>query len=241
MMSMLGKNIVFGMGLLILQFSNSVSAQNYQVDLALPDSEPVVGTTKTELVGSMGQDYAAILNADSTISHQIMSSDRAYNGFYRGLFACVSPDSKAYYPEGSGYLDSKSLSKTSWVAVTAAGKPVISDQNVLKDGLKVGLPYEPAALLPVVPQEGMNYEVADNYLTNLKKVAAGRLDVAVLPLSSIDVFLDKDKSLQSAVSYDPDKPLAVVSDAIMCHDSEAGRAVLEKVNTAIQAAGIGSK
>jgi hypothetical protein len=96
-------------------------------------------------------------------------------------------------------------------------------------GKKVGIAYEPDALLPVVPQTGVNYKVNGDFTLNLMKLAAGRLDAVVLPAVGLDEIFASDPKL-SGLAYDATSPLASVPDALMCHDSERGREVLAIVN-----------
>ena len=203
----------------------------YEVDIIMPDTPEILGDSKDQLEGSSGRVMKAVLDViGDKVSHKITDSARAYNAFYKESFACVVPDSKDYYEAGSGYVDSNPIHETVWVAVTQKGTSVTSQDQLL--GKTVGIAYEADALLPVVPQEGVKYQVNDDFKLNLKKLAAGRLDVAVLPLGGLEKMIASDSSL-SNLHFDASQPLATIGDALMCHDTPRGQEVLKLFNDAL--------
>ena len=207
----------------------------FEADLILPDSPFNVGEAGVDISkGSYGRIAQAVIDKTG-ISHKVVGTNRAYNAFYAGKYGCVSPDSKLYYGEDAKYLDSASYNVSNWLVITQQDSAVIGNKEQLA-GKKVGLTYQPDALLPVVPQSGVKYEVKDDNILNLKKLVAGRLDAVVMDESALNVILGVDPAF-SKLTYDVNQPIAKVPDAFMCHDTPEGRALLDKINTALQEIG----
>ncbi len=217
----------------VFLFQGVSLAHAYELDLIMPDTPEILGNSTDGMDGKSGRVLKVIFEkSGGKISHKIASSAHAYNSFYQEKYACVAPDSKLYYEKDAKYLDSTPFHLTKWVSVYRKDGTKIVSKEDLK-GKRVGIAYNADALLPVVPQSGVDYKVNDDFKLNLKKLAAGRLDAVVLPAADLAEILASDASLAN-LTFDDKSPLAAVPDALMCHDSERGREVLAIVNKILE-------
>jgi len=226
--------IIFIVPALSIFYSSAYSAPPIKEDIAIADAPHVVGDDKTSLDGgSFGEIYQAVLDtADQTFSYQIANAQRVYKGFYKGVYTCVAPDSSIFYPDDGRFIDTLALTKTDWVAITTKGMPLITDKAHLM-GKSVGIPFEVEALVPVVPQTGVHYEISADFDVIVRKVSAGRLDVGVMPLGALEGVIGQSQQALN-IDFDRTKPIEVTHEGIMCHNSPRGTEIVKSLNRAIR-------
>ena len=216
--------------------SPAAAASSKDLDIALSGSSIVTGESEEKLDGPYGRVFKAIRDAvDMAIDAKVLPPGRAYKGFYREWFNCVFPDSANYYASDKSYIDSKPIDMVSWLAITSKDTTVIDDKTALV-GQRVGLVYEPDALLPVLPDGEAEYAVGRNETINIRKLRRGRLDAVVMPASNLRTILGAHPEWDS-LSYDSDRPIAETPAAIMCHDTPKGRELVAAINAGIEAVG----
>ncbi len=211
---------------------STAHAEPYEADLAIPEITENSEKLDGKLDGYHGRIVKQVIEK-ADLSFKTAPPTHAYNAFYDKKFLCITPDSRMYYGENSGFIDSAPFSSVNWVVVQRKGSSIISSAKELT-GLKVGMFYPPEEIASVVPQKGVSYDVKANLTVNLLKVAFKRVDVAVLPETGLQDLIDGNGNLKNlSITLSP--PLATVPEAIMCHDNAAGRAILKDVNGALKA------
>lgn len=201
-------------------------------DIVLPMNAENFGRSWERLDGPAGRIMSAVVQiTNNQLTYQIHSPSHSFKAFLEGRYTCVSPDAKAYYDASYEFIESAPFRETNWVVVYDQNRPPIVDVDDLK-GKKVGLLYDPETLRAVVPQDGVVYDVYGDLVTNLRKLERGRLDAVVVPKLGLQLYLHKRQDL-GALTFNPDRPLAIVQDRVLCHNTPRGREVIEIVNQAL--------
>ncbi|MDV7338043.1 hypothetical protein RYZ26_00450 [Terasakiella sp. A23] len=217
---------------LVLLMTSQAQAQEYDFDLIIPLNPENFGDSTEQLEGPTGQVIAKVLrHSEPPISYRYSSPTHGYGAFFKGKYACVTPDAAVYHDPEKGYIESLPIHDTHWVAVYHKDTPKILQKNDLL-GKTVGLIYRQHTMGDVIPQVGAKYEFQPDIKINLKKLVRKRMDALVVPLLGLDTALATDPSF-SQLSYTSTPPLATIPDRIMCHDTKRGREVIEIVNKVI--------
>lgn len=214
--------------------AGKVHAQSlYEADIVIPSIIENSLQKNRVLDGEHGEVVQSILDYHKGgLTHRVMAPSHAFQAFYDGKFACVTPDTRLYYEEGSPYIDSEALSSTKWVIVQRQGdNPILVKSDLT--GKLVGTFYPADEIASIVPQEGVRYDVYADIKTNLIKVAMKRIDLAILPHRGIAEMISAHEEL-SGLSIDTSPPMATVHEGIMCHNDETGQKIIQKVNEALQ-------
>lgn len=215
-----------------LFLSYEVVADDYDYDLVIPLNPENFGDSTEQLDGPTGKVIGAIINASKReISSRYASPSHGYNAFFKGKYACVTPDSSIYHDPKKNFIDSLPIHDTIWVSVYRKDGPAIKTKTDLM-GKTVGLIYREDTMGAVIPPKGAIYDFFGDLDINLKKLVRGRIDALVVPVLGLNTALSKDPSYQK-LTYDADIPLAIIPDRVMCHDTKRGREIIAIVNRAI--------
>ncbi|NVJ91247.1 MAG: hypothetical protein HWE34_06295 [Methylocystaceae bacterium] len=206
--------------------------QDVGFDLVIPMNPENFGSSQKQLEGPTGHIIEAVLRlSGNEISYRISTPSHGYNGFYKNRYTCVAPDSKVYYEYHNDFIESLPIHDTHWVSVyRRTGKKVVTKEDMA--GLKVGIIYQEQALRSVIPKSGVIYDYHTDIFMHLKKLAIGRLDAVVVTDSNLQKVLSSNGEF-SDLTFDPSRPLAVIPDRVMCHDTPRGHKVIELVNKAL--------
>lgn len=201
-------------------------------DIVLPMNAENFGPSWERLDGPAGRTISAVIQTtNSQLRYQIHSASHSFKAFLEGRYPCISPDSGSYYDSDYDFIESLPFRETRWVAVHRKDRAPIIKPDDLR-GKRVGLLYSPHVLQGVVPQKGAVYDVYGDLATNLRKLEKGRLDAVVTPQIGLHYYLQKNREL-GELTFDPDQPIAVVQDRVVCHDTTRGQEVISLVNEAL--------
>ncbi|SCA55058.1 exported hypothetical protein [Candidatus Terasakiella magnetica] len=219
---------------LLICSNGSRADSEYYADLSIPLVEEISLNLDKKFDGYHGKIVKQILDQyPDKISFNLTSPKHAYEAFYKGRYSCVTPDSKSYYDLPNDFVDSTALSSVDWVIVQRKGtKPILSKKDLI--GLSVGSFYAPEEIASIVPQEGVVYDVIPNHSTILRKVAARRNDIAILPQVGLTKLIAKREELKD-LTFEISPKIATVAEAIMCHDTKRGREIIKLVNQGLKA------
>ena len=207
-------------------------AKSHADDIVLPMTAENFGRSWERLDGPAGRIISAVVQVtNNQLTYQIHSPSHSFKAFLEGRYTCVSPDAKIYYDASYDFIESEPFRETEWVVVSHQNKPPIDAAEDLK-GKRVGLLYDPEILRTVVPQEGVVYDVYGNLATNLRKLEKGRLDAVIVPKLGLQLYVQKTRDL-GPLTFDPDRPLAIIQDRVLCHNTPRGQEVISIVNAAL--------
>lgn len=166
-------------------------------------------------------------NAD--IKLIVLPPTRAQVEFANCIACCLSPINKDpnFYDVPAASKQSSPLNVARVYAFTAPNSPPISSLTELKGkvvGAMKGIPYGKE-----IESAGLNLQLANSIMTNIKKLKAKRLDafIAYTP----DAYFVFDEMKEPEFSHDKDNPLAVHPDAVVCKG--VSDEFMAKLNSAI--------
>ena len=204
-------------------------AQSGQIDLIIPSIPENLGQSETLLQGPHGNVIKKVLDRlDGKVSYRIAHPTHAYTGFHKNLYTCVTPDSVQYYDPKLNFIETNAIHTSTWVVIQKKDTPSISKRDDLL-GKRVGTLYKPEELFNVVPQHGTQYTHNAKLERLLKMLSRGRLDFVVSPKLGLDSAISK--SGLTNLSFTKPPPIAKVANAVMCHNTDRGRKIIELFNS----------
>ncbi|HZH28547.1 MAG TPA: transporter substrate-binding domain-containing protein [Azospirillaceae bacterium] len=195
---------------------------------------PVSGVILPEILEEPGKgpyfDFAQELAKRSGLQFKINLGPiaRAAKTFNDGDALCLYPSITDNVT--AKYVMTQSFNWVKFFVYTRPDTPAISDLSALK-GKRVGtvIGYDYGGL---VQKQGLTADAAQDEETNIKKLAAGRLDALIGARQDVELALKRLK--MAPLNHDATKPVYQIDDAMLCADTPQGHAVVEKVNTAIK-------
>ena len=107
------------------------------------------------------------------------------------------------------------------------GQPVVSSMDELEGKRLGGTRHDIGYYGPVISR-GIAIDYAPTQILSLEKLKAGRVDAILGIVPDFIPYLGQ-------VDFDPDHPLTVFYDRLICHDNGLGRSVTERVSEALEA------
>lgn len=181
--------------------------------------------------------YDRVLSAmksDAALDHDIsvLPPNRAYETFERCQNCCLTPANmnQEFYSYSAGYIESRPMSVAKIFIWTPPGTPPIRDLQKLagrKVGARKGMPYG-----KTVESSGLKLRLASSIESNIRKAKAKRIDafLAYVP----DALTAFEAEGVAPFPHDPDAPVAIHPDGLLCKDTPELRSFVDRFNSALQ-------
>ena len=154
---------------------------------------------------------------------------RAIAQFEAGEIDCLSPADSDFYNMSGPSIQSKPMNLAKVFIYTKKGSAPVSSLDALagkRVGGRQGMPYGEA-----VDKATFKFLLAPTIEANIKKLEAGRIDafLAYVP-DAWDAFSAMG---MDELPHDPNSPVVIHEDSILCYDKPVTRALIAQVDAAI--------
>lgn len=195
-------------------------------------AQTIIGIDIPGLHSSDGKGLYDVAIKDATgVKTLILSPARAVSSYDSCVDCCISPANKNpdFYEYGAGHIVSKPMFTAKIYIFSKPGSQVITDLDSLrgkKVGLRKGMPYGNK-----IENSGARFVRADKLTQNIKKLEQGRIEYMIAYTPDIyDVF---DSIGKSPFPHAEAEPIAAHEDSLLCKDTPANRALIEKLNAGV--------
>lgn len=174
-----------------------------------------------------GQGKYDLIAKELGITYKVYPAARARQ-FMLTEKSCLFPVDMQYFDVGVSLIQSQAFVKIPIKIFSLSKAMMLEELKGKRVGMRLGLLYGKS-----VDQlkKDWNVEYVDTLAQNMKKLESGRLDAIVEFELDVDEYFKKNPKIKNW--QDNSKPIEILSDALVCVDTEKNRKVIDRFNKTI--------